>query len=105
VVLSVTVRNHGPMGAAEVVQVYLEAPGLWVERPRRTLVGFRRLELAAGTCRRLRLAIPLRRLAFFDEARDGFMLEPGDHRLVVARHGEDPGLAVTLRLEERWLGP
>ncbi len=103
--VSVAVRNHGPMGAAEVVQVYLEAPGLRVERPSRTLVGFQRLELAAGDCRRLTLAIPLRRLACFDETRDGFMLEPGDHRLVVARHAEDPGLAVTLRLEERWLGP
>ncbi|MEO1002848.1 MAG: glycoside hydrolase family 3 C-terminal domain-containing protein [Cyanobacteria bacterium J06638_7] len=103
--LSVAVRNHGAMAAAEVVQVYLEAPGLRVERPPRTLVGFQRLELAPGACQCLKLVIPLRRLAFFDESRDGFMLELGDHRLVVARHAEDPGLAVTLPFQDRWLGP
>jgi beta-glucosidase len=105
VALEVTVGNRGPMAAAEVVQVYLEAPGLRVERPPRSLVGFQRLELAAGEHRRLQLVIPLRRLAFFDEARDGFALEAGEHRLVLARHAEDPGLVVTLPLQERWLGP
>jgi beta-glucosidase len=56
-------------------------------------------------CRSLRLAIPRRRLAVFDEAGDGFRLEAGLHRLVVARHVEDPGLAVEVTLEGGWLGP
>ncbi len=103
--LSVTVRNAGPMAAAEVVQVYLEAPGLEVERPPRTLVAFARLKLGVDECRSLRLAIPRRRLAVFDEAGDGFRLEAGLHRLVVARHVEDPGLAVEVTLEGGWLGP
>ncbi|MGB5134217.1 MAG: glycoside hydrolase family 3 C-terminal domain-containing protein [Prochlorococcaceae cyanobacterium] len=102
--LSVTVRNAGPVAAAEVVQVYLEAPSLEVERPQRTLVAFARLELGVDERRHLRLAIPLRRLAFFDEAGDGFRLEAGPHRLVVARHVEDPGLAMDVTLEGGWLG-
>ncbi|MCP9929090.1 glycoside hydrolase family 3 C-terminal domain-containing protein [Cyanobium sp. CH-040] len=104
-VLNVTVRNAGPMAAAEVVQVYLEAPDLEVERPPRTLVAFTRLELAEDERRHLRLAIPRRRLAYFDEAGDGFRIEAGLHRLVVARHVEDPGLAVEVTLEGGWLGP
>jgi beta-glucosidase len=105
VTLAVTLANRGPMAAAEVVQVYLEPPGLRLERPPRTLVGFRRLELAAGERCRVTLEIPLRRLACFEEACDGFVLEAGEHRLVVARHVEDPGLVVTLPLPERRLGP
>ncbi|MEX1316768.1 MAG: glycoside hydrolase family 3 C-terminal domain-containing protein, partial [Synechococcaceae cyanobacterium] len=104
VAVSVTLLNQGPMAAAEVVQVYLEPPGHGVERPPRTLVGFQRQQLAAGERRRLQLTIPLRRLAFFDEARDGFVIEPGEHRLVLARHVEDPGLVVAVPLQERWLG-
>jgi beta-glucosidase len=84
--------------------VYLEPPGLGLERPPRTLVGFERVELAAGASRRLQLSIALRRLAVFDEARDGFAIEPGDHRLVLARHVEDPGLVLTLPLPAWWLG-
>jgi beta-glucosidase len=102
--LSVSVRNDGAMAAAEVVQVYLEPPGLLQERAPRSLVAFRRLPLAAGERRRLRLAVPLRRLACFDPGRDAFVLEAGLHRLVVARHAEDPGLVVGVELEASVLG-
>jgi beta-glucosidase len=88
-----------------VVQVYGEPPGTLVERPARMLVAFQRFELEPGRSRRLSLAIDLQRLAYFDEASDGFRLEPGQHRLVVARHAEDEGLAVTIQLEARALGP
>lgn len=77
----------------------------WTERPRRTLVAFERLELSAGEQRPLTLVIPLRRLACFDEQRDGFVIEPGLHRLVMAAHVDAAGPAAELLLEERDLGP
>ncbi|QPN68541.1 glycoside hydrolase family 3 C-terminal domain-containing protein [Synechococcus sp. CBW1006] len=103
-VVEVTVRNGGAMEADEVVQVYLEPPGRQVERPARVLVGFQRASLAMAEQRRLVLRIPLRRLAYFEESSDGFVLEPGLHRLVVARHVEDAGLALELQVEGRFLG-
>jgi beta-glucosidase len=103
--LAVRVSNSGPVAAAEVVQVYLEPPALVVERPRRSLVAFQRVSLEHGESRRLRLAIPLRRLAYFDAERDSFVVEAGLHRLVVAPHAEAPGLAVALELEASALGP
>ncbi len=96
--VGLSLHNCGPMAAAEVVQVYLEPPGQRMERPPRTLVAFQRQLLAPGEERRLTLVIPLRRLACFDAACDGFVLEQGLHRLVVARHADDPGLAVDLTL-------
>ncbi|MEB3185267.1 MAG: glycoside hydrolase family 3 C-terminal domain-containing protein, partial [Cyanobacteriota bacterium] len=103
--LAVSVLNAGPMEAAEVVQVYLEPPGQLLERPRRTLAAFERLSLHPGEQRRLSLRIPLRQLACFDPQRDAFVLEAGVHRLVVARHAEDPGEAVSLELQAAVLGP
>jgi beta-glucosidase len=103
--LLVTVRNSGGRSAAEVVQVYLEAPGLEAERPPRLLVAFQRVGLEPGESRRLRLLIPLRRLAWFDAQRDSFVLEGGLHRLVVAPHAEAPGLVVALQLDACVLGP
>ncbi|MFU8885087.1 MAG: beta-glucosidase family protein [Cyanobacteriota bacterium] len=103
--LAVTLHNAGTMTAAEVLQVYLEPPGLLMERPPRTLVAFQRLELEPGEQRRIHLVIPLRRLACFDEGRDGFVLEAGPHRLVAARHADDPGLGVALTLAATFLGP
>jgi len=102
--LTLTVRNTEERTAAEVLQVYLEPPGVLMERPARTLVAFQRLELEPGEQRPLSLVILLRRLACFAEARDGFVLEAGRHRLVVARDADDPGLAVDLTLAARFLG-
>lgn len=96
---SVTVTNTGQVEAAEVVQLYLEPPAREVERPARTLVAFQRLLLGAGEARRITLAVPLRVCARFDPAQDGFVTEAGLHQLVLARHVEDEGLAVTLELE------
>jgi beta-glucosidase len=93
------------MAAAEVVQVYLEAPGREVERPVRTVVGFERLQLEPGQAQRLELAIPLQRLAYFDAGADAFRLEAGLHRLVVARHAEDPGQAVEVEVGALLLSP
>jgi beta-glucosidase len=97
--LRVTVGNDGPMAAAEVVQVYLEPPGALMERPLRTLVAFQRVPLDPGEQRPVKLLIPLRQLACFDAGRDAFVVEAGSHRLVVARHADDPGQVVALELE------
>ena len=102
--LSVRVGNTGAMEAAEVVQVYLEPPGLLLERPPRTLVAFRRLTLPPGAWQPLTLTIPLRTLACFDPARDAFVLEAGVHRLVLARHADDPGLVLAVTLPAAVLG-
>jgi beta-glucosidase len=97
--LRLTVANTGTMDAAEVLQIYAEPPGQSVERPRRSLVGFRRLSLQPGQSERVAIQIPLRRLAWFDASRDAFVLEGGAHRLVAARHAEDQGIGVDLTLE------
>jgi beta-glucosidase len=103
--LLVSVRNCGTVAAADVVQVYLEPPGVVLERPRRSLVAFQRVSLEPGETRRLTLSIPLRRLAYFAAERDSFALEAGLHRLVVAPHAEAPGVTVDLELEAAKLGP
>jgi beta-glucosidase len=103
--VAVSVHNDGAMASAAVVQVYAEPPGVVVERPRRTLVGFGRVSVEPGGCRRLSLAIPLRRLAYFDEASSRFWLEAGSHRLRVAQHSEDAGLVVELAWPATDLGP
>ena len=102
--VSITVANTGAMLAAEVVQVYVEPPGRAVERPRRTLVGFHRVSLPPGQKERVAIRIPQRRLAWFDAARDAFVLEASHHRLVVARHAEDEGIGVDLALESAVVG-
>ncbi len=104
--VSATVTNTGTRPGAEVVQVYLEPPGQAVERPSRVLAGFARVELDPGESRPVVVDVPWRRLAYFDESQDAFVLESGSHRLVLARHAEhDPAPAVEVELPALVVGP
>lgn len=101
--VQVEVQNIGLMAADDVVQVYAELPGQKIERPKRVLVGFTRLNLAPAQSKRIFLEIGLRRVAFFDEGLQAFVVEAGRHWILVARHAEDGGIAIPLDLKETLL--
>jgi beta-glucosidase len=95
--VSVAVVNHGPMDAAHVVQLYAEVPGRTIERWPRKLVGFAKPMVRAGETRVLEMKVPLDRLRYRDDGR--WHLEPGTHRLLVARDAHDPApLAASISL-------
>jgi beta-glucosidase len=84
---SVTVRNDGARAGDEVVQVYLDAPGLPLA-PRHALVGFRRVHLAPGEHRQISFALTPRLLSQVDAAGDRAM-DAGRYQLSVG--GAQPG--------------
>ncbi len=97
--LHVTVRNTGAQDADCVVQVYASAEGSAVERAPKTLVAFARVAVAAGASREATVPIRARELAWFDEARDDFTVEPIAYTLRVAQHADDPAApSVSLRV-------
>ena len=85
---TVDVRNTGGRDGTEIVQVWAEQPVTHevVIAPRRRLVGFARVDVAAGQSRQV--SIPIHRGALWrtpgdiqSVARPG--LQPGTYRLVV----------------------
>jgi beta-glucosidase len=87
--LELEVRNTGDRAADCVVQVYASALDSAVERARKTLVAFTRTPLSAATSRSISIPVRARDLAYFDEARDDFVVEPIEYELQVARHADD----------------
>ena len=85
-----SVRNAGPRRGTDVVQVYAhrEEPG----RPAR-LIGFERIELAAGEAASVRLVIPLTALAERDVGTHSMVVRPGSYLVRVARNAADDGIA------------
>jgi len=98
--IEVQVTNTGGMAAADVVQLYAEVPGKAVARSKKILVGFARVHLEPKQMEEVRITIPLRRLAFFDEGQGAFVVEGGVHHLVVSSHAEDVGRRMELELGE-----
>jgi beta-glucosidase len=80
--VSVDVKNTGTRAGDEVVEVYVTDVKASVRVPIRSLVGFRRIHLAAGASRRVELTIEPRQLAIVDD--DGRrIVEPGEFRVEV----------------------
>ncbi len=86
--VSVDVRNTSDRAGEEVVQAYVTDLEASVRVPIRSLVGYRRVKLAAGETRRVELTIAPRQLTLID-GRGKRVLEPGAFRVDVG--GKQPG--------------
>jgi beta-glucosidase len=75
-VASVDVTNTGSRGGQEVAQLYVSYRGSAVERPVRELKGFARVSLAPGETASVSFPLPARSLAYYDEARATWVVEP-----------------------------
>jgi beta-glucosidase len=88
--VSVAVHNTGARDGEEIVQLYAEPIGSAIERAPRELRGFARVAVPAGETRIAQIPLAIRSLAYFDETRDDFVVEPIAYDLVAARHERDP---------------
>jgi beta-glucosidase len=86
-VVTGTVRNTGDRDGADVVQVYAVHPDPDV--PSR-LVGFARVEVAAGSEAPFRVEVRVDRLASRDPQLHAWVAATGRHRFLVGRHAGDP---------------
>ena len=94
--VAVTLANVGSVDAADVVQVYAGYRASSLPRPRRRLVGFRRVEVGAGRSVTTTVPLSLDALAVRREGR--MVMESGEVVLTVARHAADPGIDLPIEI-------
>ena len=98
VTLRATITNTGPRPGTAVPQLYLSDPVATVTRPVRSLIGFTRVELAAGESRAVEFQVHADLTSFTgrDLAR---RVEPGRVVFTVAQSAADPGRSADVTLE------
>jgi beta-glucosidase len=96
--LAVTVRNLGKRAGREVVQVYLEGPDDDPRRPQRALAAFSSVAAGPGEPVEVRLAVPSRSFARFDEGRCEWVWHPGTYKVHAGRSSRDLSLAAEVVL-------
>jgi beta-glucosidase len=72
-----------------VVQLYISAIDSAVERAPKELKAFMRIALQPSETKTVRLNVPIARLAYYDEARVEFIVEPLEYELFVGAHSLD----------------
>lgn len=75
--VQMTVQNTGQRAGAEVVQLYVHQEVSRVPQPIQKLVGFQRIFLKPGQRQTVRFTLAASQLAWYDEARQAFRVEPG----------------------------
>jgi beta-glucosidase len=97
--VTVDVTNTGSRAGDEVVQLYVQHLASKVERPREELEGFERVSLDPGQTRTVAIALPVSRLAYWDETLDRFRVESEPVRLSVGDSSANLPLSTTVHVE------
>ncbi|MEU6716409.1 fibronectin type III-like domain-contianing protein [Nonomuraea sp. NPDC046802] len=87
VLVEATIANTGARDGAEVVQVYLHAPG--DDRPALELAGFAKLDVAAGGMATATIRVPLQHLRYYSERHGRRLIEGGVHTLHIGFSSAD----------------
>ncbi|UTT49851.1 glycoside hydrolase family 3 C-terminal domain-containing protein [Rhodococcus gordoniae] len=85
----VTVTNTGGRAGAEVVQVYVGAPGSSVARAPRELKGFAKVRLDSGESQRVAVSIRRDDLAYWDTRVDSWVVEGGTYSIDIGASCRD----------------
>jgi beta-glucosidase len=83
-----TVKNTGKRAGTEIAQVYASLPDAAGEPPKR-LVGWARVELAAGESKVVAVPVDRDHLNVFDEATDGWKLVPGSYTIMAGGSSQE----------------
>jgi beta-glucosidase len=95
--VSFMVKNTGKRAGTEIAQVYTSLPNAAGEPPKR-LIGWARVELAAGESKQVSIPVNSDRLTIFDEASDGWKLVPGNYTVMAGGTSQDLPLHQSLTL-------
>ena len=90
VVISVMVKNTGKVEGKEAVQVYVSAPEAGIEKPAKELKSFAKTKaLKPGESETLKMTIPVRDLASYDEQNSQWLAPAGTYTFHVAANIND----------------
>jgi len=91
------IRNTGERNGAEIAQVYVHPVGAPVQRPKKELKGFARVDLKPGNSTEVTLELDPRAFSYWDEKRHDWVVAPGKYQILVG--GSSQSLPLTATVE------
>ena len=97
--LSLTIKNTGTRDGDEVAEVYYQRPKSAGNDLKMALCGFTRVHLEKGQAAPVTIEIPAWRFRHWDQARNQYVVDPGNYELLVGGASDDIGLRVRATVE------
>jgi beta-glucosidase len=98
VTVSLDVRNTGKRAGDEVVQLYVKHINSKLDRPVEELKGFKRVGLQTGETQRVKIVLPAISLAYWNQSKASFEVEPDQVSIMVGSSSADIRLQQTLKI-------
>jgi beta-glucosidase len=95
------VKNTGEYDGDEVVQLYVKYLNSSVERPAKQLKSFARIPVKAGENKSVILTLKAEDLAYWDEKKHAFIVEPGKIEIMIGASSQDIRLKKTISVVRR----
>ena len=100
----VDVKNTSDRTGDEVVQLYTREINPSVVRPSRELRGFQRIALQPGEQKTVTFTVPVEKLAFYDDKRHAFVVEPGKYEIQIGASSADIRETAKIRVTSESVG-
>lgn len=97
--LSLKVKNTGKTAGKETVQVYVKKLNSKVERADKELKAFTKIAIQPGDTKKVRMSIPVKKLAYFDADQMKWEVEPGEYILLVGNSSRSITKEVVISVE------
>jgi beta-glucosidase len=98
--VTIKLKNTGPVKGDEVVQIYASFPESSARRPDKALKGFKRVTLEPGETKKVQISVKLDDLAYYDTEKDRFVIEPGMIKILSGASSADIQLKDQFVIEE-----
>ncbi|SPE42205.1 Beta-glucosidase (fragment) [Candidatus Sulfopaludibacter sp. SbA3] len=98
VTVSFSVKNAGKRAGKEIAEVYASLPAGAGEPPKR-LIGWQKVDLAAGESKTVNLTIDPLYLSIFNEAKEGFEVAAGAYKISAGGSSKSLPLSQTVNLQ------
>ncbi len=89
VCVSLKVTNVGKLNGKEVVQIYVGKEKSSIERPKKVLAAFTKIELEAGGSSEIRLDLDPNAFSYYDEEKQTFVVEEGTYQIYAGKSVEE----------------
>ncbi|NLU73162.1 glycosyl hydrolase [Streptomyces sp. HNM0575] len=93
--LSFTVTNTGKRAGSEAAQVYVAKPDTGADSPPRELGGYRKVHLAAGESKHVRVSVDPRQLSYWDTGAHEFRVRQGEYGIAVGSSSRELPLSAS----------
>jgi len=97
--VSFTIRNTGKVDGKEVAQLYISNQNSNVERAAQELKGFKKVAVKRGTSEMVTIALPVKELAYYNELKKEWIVEPGTYNLKMGNSSRKIAAEISINIQ------